>query len=114
MKLTEGTNSLTVELKTRGVLYVPPVSELRVRERNGRVFVLFGDQILSLSTPIAAKVGMALARCGQLALQTAEWVSFKVNSVEIVLLPEAAIQLGGVMLKKTDRADDWQRNRRSA
>lgn len=114
MKIVEGTSALLVGLKMPLPIYVPPASELRCRERNGRVFLLCGDRTISLSTPVAAKVGMALARNGHLALQSAEWVSFKVDRLELALLPEAAIQLGGIMLKKADRADDWQRQGRSA
>jgi hypothetical protein len=35
-------------------------------------------------------------------------VQICVNGVELDLLPATALQLGGVLARKADRADDWQ------
>ena len=114
MILHEGDSRLEVKLVSAAPIYVPPAQSLRVRTRHGRVFVLYGPDALSMSTPISAKVGFALAKSGAAAAAAGDWVAFKIDRTELVLLPEAAIQLGGVMLKKTDRADDFQRIRRPA
>lgn len=114
MILWEGGEKLVIDLVARTAIYVPPAGTLRVRLRLDRVFVLWNDKAFSLSTPVAVKAGMALARNGQAALTSGDWVAFQIGQTQIVLLPEAAIQLGGTMLKKADRADDFQRLRRSA
>jgi hypothetical protein len=82
---------------------------MRARFRNGRVHLLLGTKALEMTTPVAAKVGYALAQNGGACFYLGDVVSFSVGGEEFTLLPEVAIQLGGVMLKKTDRADDWQR-----
>lgn len=110
LAIWEGYSKLTVDRKKADTIYVPPWSEIRCRYRGGNVYLLCGDKAFELSTPVAAKVGYALAQNGGYAMYHCEWVSLNVNGEELVLLPETAIQLGGVMLKKTDRADDWQRS----
>lgn len=93
MILYEGDSKLVIDPVRRGLLYVPPAGELRVRTRLGRVFVLWGEKAFSMSTPVAVKAGMALARAGHTAMLAGDWVSFQIDSTEIVLLPEAAVQL---------------------
>jgi hypothetical protein len=112
MILWEGGEKLTIDPLKRGLVYVPPAGELRVRMRNERVFVLWADQAFSMSTPIAVKAGMALARAAHVAEIAGDWVAFQIAQTRLVLLPEAARQLAGTMLRKADRADDYQRSRR--
>jgi hypothetical protein len=112
MILYEGDSKLVIDPVRAAGLYVPPAGELRVRMRHDRVFVLWGEKAFSLSTPVAVQAGMALARAGHTAMLASDWVAFQIDATRLVLLPEAAIQLGGVMLKKADRADDFQRSSR--
>lgn len=108
LELRNGEQRVVVDRK-RQALYVPPVGEIRARFRNGKVYVLLGAKALEMSTPTAAKIGHALAQNGGACFYQGDVVSFQIDRDEFTLLPEVALQLGGVMLKKTDRADDWQR-----
>ncbi len=88
---------------------VPPPGEIRARFRGEKVFLLMGLKQLEMSIPVAAKVGYALANNGGAALYLGGFVSLKVGGEKYSLPGETSIQLGGVLMKKTDRADDWQR-----
>jgi hypothetical protein len=108
LELRNGEQRIVVDRK-RQALFVPFVGEMRARFRNGRVYLLLGTKALEMTTPVAAKVGYALAQNGGACFYLGDVVSFEIGGEEFTLAPEIAMQLGGVMLKKADRADDWQR-----
>jgi hypothetical protein len=109
LELRNGDQRIVVDRK-RQSLFVPFVGEMRARFRNDRVYVLLGTKALEMTTPVASKVGFALTQNGGACFYQGDVVSFQIGGEEFYLLPEQAIQLGGVMLRKTDRADDWQRD----
>jgi hypothetical protein len=109
LELRNGDQKIVVDRKQQR-FFVPFVGEMRARFRNDRVYVLLGTKALEMTTPVAAKVGFALTQNGGACFYQGDVVSFQIGGEEFCLLPEQAIQLGGVMLKKTDRADDWQRD----
>ena len=111
LEIKSGDQRIVVDRK-RVALFVPFKGELRARFRNDRVYVLLGTKALEMTTPVAFKVGYALAQNGGACFYQGDVVLFEIGGEEFTLLPETALQLGGVMLKKTDRADDWQRETR--
>lgn len=114
LEIRNGDQRIVVD-KRRVTLFVPFHGEIRARYRNDRVYILLGTKALEMTTPVAFKVGYALAQHGGACFYQGDVVLFEIGGEEFTLLPETALQLGGVMLKKTDRADDWQREmRRSA
>lgn len=90
-------------------LYVPPPGDIRARYRQGYVYVLLGAKMLQMTTPIAAKVGFALAKNGGACMYHGDVVLLEIGGEQFTLLPAIAVQLGAVMMRKADRADDWQR-----
>lgn len=83
--------------------------DARARYRGGRVYLLIGSKALEMTTPVAAKVGHQLAANGGAALYLGGHVMLEIGGERFILDGEPAIQLGGVLVKKADRADDWQR-----
>jgi hypothetical protein len=108
LEIRNGDQRIVVDRK-RQAMFVPLRGEIRARFRGDRVYVLLGSKALEMTTPVAAKVGFALTRNGGACLYQGDFVTFEIGGEELHLLPADALQLGGVMLKKTDRADDWQR-----
>lgn len=91
-------------------LYVPPRGDARARYRGGRVYLLIDDKQLEMTIPVAVKVGFALAKNGGAARALGgAVVLFQINGERYTLLPAVAEQLGAVLMRKADRADDWQR-----
>lgn len=105
---TEG-NSMSVELRANE-LFAPTVAEIRVRYEYGKV-VAWLDRVkrIEMTTPAAVRIGLAMNHCYTQALD-GDLVIWKINGQEVQLLPMQARKIGGVMLKKADRADDWQRD----
>jgi hypothetical protein len=106
LEIRNGDQRIVVDRK-RTALYVPCM-RIVARYRARHVYVLMGDKQLELTTPIAVKVGFALAKNGGACMYLGDVVTLEINGDEFHLLPSQAVQLGGVMLKKADRADDWQ------
>ncbi len=90
-------------------LLVLPKGDIRARYRHGCVYVLLDGKILQMTVPVAAKVGFALAKNGGACMYLGDAVLLEINREKFTLPPGVALQLGGVILKKADRADDWQR-----
>jgi len=109
LDISSGDSRITVDRKASNGVYVDPSENMICRVEFGHVLLLAGDNYIEMTTPIAAKVGMALCTNGGEAMTQGDWVVFTINNTEFTLLPEVAIRLGGVILKKSDRADDWQR-----
>lgn len=95
--------------RKRQVLFKPLQGDIRARFRADKVYLLLGSKQLEISTPLAVKVGHALAKNGGACFYLGDFVTLEIGGEEFCLPPQTAIQLGGVMLKKADRADDWQR-----
>jgi hypothetical protein len=97
--------------RERQALYVPPRGDIRARCRGPHVFILLGGKMLQMTTPVAAKVGFALAKNGGACLHHGDVVLLEIGGERFTLLPAIAVQLGAVMMRKADRADDWQRGK---
>lgn len=109
LEIRNGEQRIVVDRK-RQAMYVPVRGDIRARFRGGRVYLLLGAKMLEMTTPVAAKVGFALAKNGGACIHLGDFVMLEIGGEEFHLLPADALQLGGVMLKKADRADDWQRD----
>jgi len=108
-ELRAGEQKLVVDHMSKGI-YPPPPDRLRARFRFDKAYILMGRHQLEMTTPVAHKLGFALATNGGAALYLGGVVLFEVGGERYSLPGESAIQLGGVLLKKVDRADDWQRD----
>lgn len=108
LELRNGDQRVVVDRK-RTALYVPPVGEMRARNRGAYVHLLVGTKQLSMTTPVATKVGFALVKNGGACMYLGDVVSFEIGGEEVTLLPAVAIKLGGVIMLKADKADDFQR-----
>jgi len=109
LEIVSGDNRIVVDRK-HVAHYVPPVGlKIRARYRNGFVYLIIGDKTIEMTTPVAVKVGLALCNNGGECFISGDVVRFAVNREEWNFLPSVAVQLGGVIAKKADRADDWQR-----
>ena len=84
-------------------------SDIRARQRDGKVYVLIGTKVLEMTTPTAIKVGFALAKNGGACVCHGDLVTLEIAGEVFYLPPYVAEQLGGVIMLKADRADDWQR-----
>lgn len=89
--------------------FVPPVGDIRVQAREGQVDLLIGDKLLTMRTPLAIKVGFALNKNGGACMYLGDFVVMEINGIEFHLLPAVAVKVGGALMLKADRADDWQR-----
>jgi hypothetical protein len=109
LEIRSGEQRIVVDRK-RQALFVPIRGEVRARFRNDRVYVLLGSKALEMTTPVASRVGFALAKNGGACMYLGDFVFLEIGGEEFHFSPADAVQLGGVMLKKTDRADDWQKS----
>jgi len=100
---------LVVDRKKQPGIYRPRVTKLVARQEQGSVVVFIDDRRLEMTTPIAVKVGFSLCKNGGAWLEPDDRVLLEISGTEILLLPEIAVRLGGAILRKADRADDWQR-----
>lgn len=116
LELRSGDSRVIVDRK-KTAMYVPIKGDIRTRARQGQVHMLIGAKAIEMTTPVAIKVGFALAKNGGACELLGDVVSLEIGGEEFHLLPAVAVQLGGVLMLKADRADDWQRanpNRRLA
>jgi acetyl-CoA carboxylase alpha subunit len=111
-EIKEGDNTLKVERKDlRGALYVQDTQQVVVRQTRDKVLMYVGrltGQCIELSTPRAVELAMALVKEAGLA-QNGEVVVLMINRVDLELHPQLATQIGGALVRKADKADDWQR-----
>lgn len=107
-EMASGDVKIIVDRKSEW-LYVPPMGECRARHRGGMVSMLIGAKYLEMTTPVAVKLGLALATNGGACQYLGDVVSLNIGGDELTLLPEIAAKLGAVILRKADRADDFQR-----
>jgi hypothetical protein len=95
--------------RTKAARYVQPTADCRIRHRGGLVYLLIGSKQLEMTTPAAVKLGIALATNGGACTYLGDIVSLNIAGEELTLLPQIAVKLGGLICKKADRADDFQR-----
>lgn len=108
LELRAGDQRVVVDRK-RQCLFRAPRGDIRTRTRGGSVQMLIGDKIIDMPTPVAIKVGFALTKNGGACMYQGDFVCFEIGGDEFHLLPAVAVQLGGSLMLKADRADDWQR-----
>lgn len=111
--LWSGDQHLTVD-KRKGSVYIPQHGNVVVRGEYGSVVLFIGDKRLEMKTPVAVKIGLALVKNGGGILEPGDMVVLDISGIEVLLLPETAIKVGGSILRKADRADDWQRQNSKA
>ena len=99
---------LVVDKRKNGV-YLPQTGNAVVRAENRNVVLFIEGKRLEMTTPVAVKVGLALVRNGGGILEPGDVIVLEISGIEVLLLPETAIKIGGAILRKADRADDWQR-----
>lgn len=109
IRVSDGSEKDSIYVTRKKTVYVPSVEKARVRFRNNLVYLFLDDLPIEMTTPMACKLGLQLAIHGEWAFWMKEIVLLVINGKEIYLLPEVARQIGGVMLKKADRSDDWQK-----
>lgn len=105
---SDGTR-ISIDKKNQAI-WKPQDGNVVVRKTLGRVVLLIGGKQLDMSTPVAVKVGLALVKNGGGYLDPHDVVVFNISGVEVFLLPETAMKIGGAILRKADHADDWQRD----
>lgn len=105
---------IVVDRKKAGI-HAALYGDIRASARGRMVCLLLGSKALEMTTPVAVKVGFALAKNGGACLYHGDMVLLEIGGEEFTLPPAIAVQLGGVMMLKADKADDFQRDlRRSA
>lgn len=107
MQIYAGDQRLSVDRKC-DVPFVPSAANIVVRTEYGLVILFVDDKRLEMSTPVAVKIGLALCLTSDVTVQR-EIVVFNISGFEVLLLPETAMRIGAAILRKADRADDWQR-----
>ena len=95
--------------RRREAAYIPPGGDVRVQQAGRNVRLLLGTKMLEMTTPVAVKVGMSLAKNGGACQYLGDVVLFEIGGEEFTLLPDTAVKVGGALLRKADKADDFQR-----
>ena len=98
----------SIEVYLSKQVYAPTVQRIVARYEFSLVVLWLDGTKVEMTTPVASKIGLALAM-GYTTAEPGDLVIMRVNGTEVQLVPLQARQLGGVVLKKADRADDWQR-----
>jgi len=109
IKVADDSSQDSIRVTRKKTFYIPNAEKATVRFRYNKVYLFLDDLCLEMTPPVAAKVGHQLVLHGEVAHEWGEVVLLIVNRKEINLLGEVARQIGGVMIKKADRSDDWQR-----
>jgi hypothetical protein len=108
LEIRSGDQRIVVDRK-RTAVATAIVGDIRARAAQGMVHLLVGTKYMTMTTPVAVKVGFALTKNGGATMYHGDMVSFEVGGEEFHLPPAVAVQLGGALMLKADRADDWQR-----
>lgn len=109
LELWSGHHRIAVEHRKVGI-YQPSAGKITLRKEFGSVVLFFDNKRLEMDTPTAVKVGLALVKNGGGLLEPNDMVLLEISGVEVLLLPQTATQVGGAILRKADKADDWQRD----
>jgi hypothetical protein len=97
---------IVVDLK-RGV-FLDPGTPVRIGQRYDKVVLLQGAKGVQIDTPTAVRTGFQLVKLSDQVL-AGEFIALRIDGEELHLLPEVARQIGGALIRKADRADDFQR-----
>lgn len=109
LKLWSGDSSISVDHR-RVPFFSPDPGRITLRKEFGNVVLFYQDKRLEMSTPVAVKIGLALVKHGGGVLEPSDIVVLSISGVEVLLLPETATRIGGALIRKADKADDWQRD----
>lgn len=101
-------NSISVS-RVRNTPYVPEFRTIRARFRGPLCYLWFDDKRVEMRTPTAVAIGLELCRQESRA-EPGELIVLTINRRNVTLLPDVARQVGGVLLRKAERADEWQTN----
>lgn len=101
-------NRITVERDRVRVPYEEPRSAIVVRHEQGSVVMFVGTKRVEMTTVVAVKIGLRIARNLVPQLEPCELVVMTINGERIELLGEVALRVAGALLRKADDADDWQ------
>lgn len=112
LELRNGDQSFIVD-RAKQEVYVPPKGDIRIAQRNEKVALLIGEKVVEMTTPVAVKVGFALSKNGGACMYLGDVVTLSINGEMFYLLPKIAVQVGGGLMLKADKADDWQREHSS-
>lgn len=112
LELRNGEQSFIVD-RAKQEVYVPPKGDIRIAQRNEKVALLIGEKVVEMTTPVAVKVGFALSKNGGACMYLGDVVTLSINGEMFYLLPKIAVQVGGGLMLKADKADDWQREHSS-
>lgn len=98
-------------LRRRGQFY-PTVRTIRIAQRCGMVGVVLDESaVVPLTTPAAIKIALSLGK--QLSeILPGEIMLLCINGKDVPLLTATARRLVGGLIRKADKADDWQRGLR--
>lgn len=108
LEIRAGDQRLIVDRK-KTQFCTPLTGDIRARRRGDKVYILLGAKQLEMTVPVAIKVGFALTKNGGACMYLGDMVLLEIGGEEMTLLPAVAVQLGGVMMLKADKADDFQR-----
>lgn len=86
-----------------------PSPNIHVRAQGPWVVMLFGTSRIELTTPEAHKMAFQLIRTADnCILEQVEFVTLTINNADIEIPPQPARQLGAALLRKSDKADNFQ------
>lgn len=97
----------TIRILLKRGIWSPKTHEVRVRAGRDRVLLLISGRTTSFTTPEAHRAGFSLAKLAGEALP-GEFVIMTINGIDLDLLPEHALKVGGGLLRKADHVDDYQ------
>jgi len=109
LELWEGDHRISVDHRKVSV-YTPLSGKVTLRKEYGSVVLFYEDKRLEMTTPVAIKVALALVKNGGGLLEPNDIVVLSISGVEVLMLPETATRIGGAIIRKADKADDWQRD----
>jgi hypothetical protein len=98
---------LNVEADAIPVIYAPKIKQIVIRHEFGMVIMFVDNRRVELTTIIAHKIGLVIARAIP-KLEPNEMIVITINSERIELLPLVAQRASTALLRKADDADDWQ------
>jgi len=98
----------TLSVNKKIGIYIPALPSITVRAEGREVAMLLEDSKITMGTVAAHAAGFKLVRLSGTAI-SGELIVLKINGDELDLLPEQAKSIGGALLRKADKADDFQR-----
>lgn len=99
-------DTLSVDIDRIPTIYRPPET-IKAAHVRGKVRLIIGNKGVELSTIIAHKIGMVIAKAVP-TLEFNEMVVLSINNERIEMLKPIASRVSTALLIKADKADDWQ------